>query len=182
MYNNQGVQRYKEANINSISREKMIVMLYEKMQSDLLGAEKALTEGNRIEMTRLVNHSQRIVSELRGALDHSIGGEVSRNLESLYDFLFHEHLQVLVDQDMAHIQNCLRVIQPLLDAWRQIPAGTGDQAAQDQATRPSGAEEPATGEATGQETGPIHATNETENPEPRPDNPVGRESLLSVSA
>ncbi|PID81918.1 flagellar export chaperone FliS, partial [bacterium DOLZORAL124_64_63] len=107
MYGNHGVQRYKETNINSISREKMIVMLYERMQSDLLGAAKAIGADDRVEMTRLVNHSQRIVSELRGALDHTIGGEVSRNLESLYDYLFHEHLQVLVDQDEAHIRNSL---------------------------------------------------------------------------
>ncbi len=167
MYSNQGVQRYQETNINSISREKMIVMLYERMQSDLLGAAKAIRESNRVEMTRLVNHSQRIVSELRGALDHSVGGDVSRNLESLYDFMFHEHLQVLVDQNEAHVENCLRVIQPLLEAWRQIPAGTGDRAAADRATG---------------ETGTENASTQENNTEPTPDPPAGRESLLSVSA
>ena len=170
MYGSQGVQRYKETNINSISREKMIVMLYERMQSDLLGAARAIEAGDRVEMTRQVNHSQRIVSELRGALDHDIGGEVSRNLETLYDFLFHEHLQVLVDQDQAHIQNCLRVMQPLLDAWRQIPAGTGDRAAMEHAN----------GETVS--SGPENASEEPTAPEPAPEMPAGRESLLSVSA
>jgi len=170
MYGNQGVQRYQETNINSISREKMIVMLYERMQADLLGAAKAIGAGDRVEMTRLVNHSQRIVSELRGALDHTIGGEVSRNLETLYDFLFHEHLQVLVDQNADHIQNCLRVLQPLLDAWRQIPSGTGDRAAQDRVT----------GETT--PAGPENASEEKTPPDPDPEAPAGRDSLLSVSA
>ncbi|PID79876.1 flagellar export chaperone FliS [bacterium DOLZORAL124_64_63] len=173
MYGNHGVQRYKETNINSISREKMIVMLYERMQSDLLGAAKAIGADDRVEMTRLVNHSQRIVSELRGALDHTIGGEVSRNLESLYDYLFHEHLQVLVDQDEAHIRNSLRVLEPLLDAWRQIPSGTGDRAAMERA------------KGTPISAGPENAnetTDVTAVPEPVPDMPSGRESLLSVSA
>ncbi len=167
MYNNHGVQQYRETDINSISREKMIVLLYEKMQSDLMSAKISLGENNRIEMTKKINHSQRIVSELRGALDHSIGGDISQNLESLYDFMFHEHLEVLVDLKVVHIENCLRVIAPLLDAWRQIPSGTGDNAAMDNTETQSGAE-PARDEVP-----PGDST-----PDPIP----GKTSLLSVSA
>lgn len=167
MYGNLGVQRYKETNINSLSREKMIVMLYEKMQSDLMGAARALENEDRLELVKLVNHSQRIVSELRGALDHSIGGDVSRNLENLYDYLFHEHLQVTVDLNPRHIENCLQVIQPLLNAWRQIPSGTGDRAAKEQALGISGPE-----------NAPVFA----EPQEAPPEKPAGAPSLLSVSA
>jgi len=167
MYNNHGVQRYRETDINSISKEKMIVLLYERMQSDLMGAKKSIGENNRIEMTKKINHSQRIVSELRGALDHSIGGDVSQNLESLYDFMFHEHLEVLVDLKVEHVENCLKVIAPLLDAWRQIPNGSGDKTAQEIASSQSGVE-PA------KETVPAGDTP----PEPAP----GTTSLLSVSA
>lgn len=133
MYTNSGVQTYRETDINSMSREKMIVLLYEKIVSDLNEARVAIERGDRVKMTERVNHSQRIISELRNALDHSIGGQISRNLESLYDFLFHQHLELLVDQDPAHIDNSLRVIAPLLDAWRSVPVGTGEQAARDQA-------------------------------------------------
>ncbi len=162
MYNNHGVQRYRETDIKSMSKEKIIVLLYEKMQADLLCAKKAIQAGNRVEMTKNVNHSQRIVSELRGALDHSIGGEVSQNLESLYDFMFHEHLNVLVDQEEVHLTNCLKVLAPLLEAWRQIPPGTGEQS-----LKPSGPE-PAT---------------ETLRPGEPQQSSVGEKSnLLSVSA
>jgi len=86
-----------------------------------------------VEMTRLVNHSQRIVCELRGALDHSIGGDISRNLESIYDYMFHEHLEVIIDRDPTRFENCIRVLSPLLESWRKIPSGTGAQAARDHA-------------------------------------------------
>lgn len=127
MYSNLGVQRYKEADINSMTKEKMIILLYEKVESDLVSAVAAVHQGDSIEMTRKVNHSQRIVCELRGALDHEIGGEISRNLESLYDYMFHEQLQVIIDRDPVHLDNCLRVLRPLLDSWRRIPAGTAEQ-------------------------------------------------------
>lgn len=131
MYSNIGVQRYREADINSMTQEKMIILLYERIETDLQGATAALESNDLVEMTRLVNHSQRIVCELRGALDHEIGGDISRNLESLYDYMFHEHLDVIIDRDPVHLDNCLRVLQPLLDSWRRIPAGTGAQAARD---------------------------------------------------
>ena len=133
MYTNSGVQAYQETNINSMPREKMIVLLYEKVISDLNEVLVAIENGDRVAMTKRTNHSQRIVSELRNSLDHSIGGDISRNLESLYDFMFHEHLEMLVDQDPQHAKDCIRVLTPLLDAWRSLPIGTGEQAARDHA-------------------------------------------------
>jgi flagellar protein FliS len=174
MYSNLGVQRYRETDISSMSSEKMIVLLYERVVTDLESARKALIEKNRSEFAKQINHSQRIISELRGALDHSIGGEISQNLESLYSFMFHEHLEILLDHKAVHIDNCLKVISPLLEAWRQIPTGTGAKAAHEKA-RPS--------------TGPKSAS---ENSESAPQSGQGSESagapgrpqtsLLSVSA
>lgn len=130
------IQRYIEADIKSISPEKMLVLLYEKMAKDLLEARLAIAAHNRIRMADRVTHSQQIITELRNALDHDIGGEISRNLEALYDFMFVEHLEILVDQDPKHIDNCLTVLSPLLEAWRQIPPGATDEA-QVRDTQPS---------------------------------------------
>ena len=177
MYSNLGAQRYREADINSMTKEKMIVLLYEKIISDLEAARRAIVEQDRVEMTRKVNHSQRIVLELRNALDHSIGGEISRNLESLYDYLFHEHLEILIDQSPEHIDNCLTVLEPLLAAWQQIPAGTGEKAQREQVNNqmsPADGPDP----ASEMETTPHPA-------EPAPttaDADRDRSGLLSVSA
>lgn len=185
MYSNLGVQRYRETDINTMSSEKMIVLLYERTVTDLKAAEKAIRENNRIEMTKHINHSQRIISELRGALDHSIGGEISKNLDDLYNFMFHEHLEILVDQDPAHIQNCLNVINPLLEAWRQIPTGTGEKAAQDRA---KGNLNLSSENAAEGETGPETASNGQNNQgqanisAPAGEATLKKTSLLSVSA
>jgi len=167
MYNNHGVQRYRETDINSMSKEKMIVLLYEKMQQDLICAQKALRADDRVEMTKKINHSQRIVSELRSALDHSIGGEVATNLDNLYDFMFHQHLEVLVDLNEVHIVNCLRVIEPLMKAWRQIPNGTAEKALREKVTP---------------KVGPKPAIKEQSPADSSGDQVGERTSILSVSA
>lgn len=122
------VQRYLETDIQSISAEKLLVLLYEKMADDLLAARRALAQDDRIAMADRITHSQQIIAELRSALDHAVGGEISRNLESIYDYMFLEHLEILVDLDPRHIDNCLAVMTPLLAAWRKIPAGTAGEA------------------------------------------------------
>ena len=103
---------------------------------DLLEARQAIAAGDRVRMADRITHSQQIIAELRTALDHAIGGEISRNLEALYDFLFVEHLAVLVDQNPGHVDNCLAVMTPLLAAWREIPPGTAEEAAKSRSGRP----------------------------------------------
>ncbi|MBP6769702.1 MAG: flagellar protein FliS [Reyranella sp.] len=158
-----------------MTRERMVVLLYEKTIADLEEAVRCLETGDRCGFTRKVNHSQRIVAELRGALDHATGGDIARNLEAIYDFLFREHLSLLVDRDTRRARSCIDVLTPLLEAWRQIPNGTAEAAARDRARGPAGAD-PA----------PVRSGGEapaTAAPRPAtPETPGVRPNLLSVSA
>ncbi len=125
MYGNHGVRAYRETDISSLGEEKLLVLLYEKMLEHFQAAEAAADAKQRAEMVRRLNLAQRIVVELRNALDHAIGGDIARNLNSLYDFAFQEILAMLVDQDPRHAVDCRRVLEPLLAAWRADPAGDG---------------------------------------------------------
>ncbi len=137
MHGSRGVQAYRQTDLQTISKEKLIVLLYQKMLEHLAAAADT-AGGNRIEMARRLGLAQRIVAELRGALDHAVGGQVAENLASLYDFVFKEILQMQVDNDPTHVAHCRQVLQPLLEAWRSIPPGAGDRARQ--ACRQSGME------------------------------------------
>jgi flagellar secretion chaperone FliS len=134
MYGKQGIRAYRETDISSISKEKMIVLLYEKMLEHFEAAGVAAEARNRREMTTRLNSAQRIVVELRNALNHEVGGEIARNLRDLYDFVFLEVLAMLVDQDPCHATNSRRVLEPLLESWRQIPPGTADRLRSDLST------------------------------------------------
>ncbi len=177
MYGNQGVLRYRETDLGTMSRERMIVLLYEKMTSDLEEAIAAIEAGDRATFTKRVTHSQRIVSELRQALDHKTGGEIAGNLDAIYDFLFREHLSLLLDREPRRARACMDVLRPLLDAWRQIPNGTGENELRARArTAAGGGADPAsprTGNDGNQVVSPATAT---------PEALAGRTGLLSVSA
>ncbi len=133
MYGNQGIRAYRETDITSMGEEKMVVLLYEKMIEHFHAAEEAAHAKKRPEMTRRLNLAQRIVVEMRNALDHTIGGDIARNLNSLYDFVFQEILSMILDQDPQHAVSCRRVLEPLLVSWRQIPPGTAERLRRPQA-------------------------------------------------
>jgi len=120
------IQAYRETDLQTMGKEKLIVLLYQKMLEHFAAAAAAAGH-DRPEMSRRLGLAQRIVTELRGALDHAIGGEIADNLAAIYEFAFQEILQMQVDRDTAHAINCQRVLEPLLEAWRSIPPGTGDR-------------------------------------------------------
>jgi flagellar protein FliS len=121
-----GIQAYRRTDLQSVGKEKLIVLLYQKMIEHLDRAA-ALAETDRPEMSRRLNLTQRIVTELQNALDFAVGGEIAENLSALYDFVFREILQMQVDRDARHAVNCREVLQPLLDAWQTIPPGVGER-------------------------------------------------------
>jgi flagellar protein FliS len=123
MYYGNGMQRYRETDIGTMSPEKIVSMLYDRTIRDLEGAAEALGRGDRAEVNRLIVHSQAIITELRGALNHELGGEVAANLENIYEWLFRQHLSALASPTADLITDCVKVLEPLADAWRAIASG-----------------------------------------------------------
>jgi flagellar protein FliS len=120
------IRAYRETDLQTMGKEKLIVLLYQKMLEHFAAAADA-AGADRPEMSRRLGLAQRIVTELRGALDHAVGGEIAGNLASIYDFVFHEILQMQLDQDPVHAINCHRVLEPLMQAWGNIPPGAADR-------------------------------------------------------
>lgn len=179
MYGSLGARRYRETDLGTMTREKMVVLLYERVISDLEDAMAALASGDRARFTQCVNHSQRIIAELRSALDHAAGGEIARNLEAIYDFVFREHLSLLVDREPRRAQSCIDVLRPLLEAWRQLPQALADGQGRPHGQAGGAGADPAQGTGTGHlGDGGLAAAPRSGLPELAGNRP----SLLSVSA
>lgn len=139
-----GIRCYQENEVQTIGPEKLIVLLYEGLVRYLNQARTALVARDMAGKARQLNNAQAVVLELRNALDHDAGGALAGNLEALYNYVFTENMNALIDNDPRHIDNNLRVLQPLLEAWSRIPPGTAERARAERsaagpvAPRPSG--------------------------------------------
>jgi flagellar protein FliS len=125
-----GIESYQVNEVTSNGPEKTIALLYEAIQRHMMKALAAAEAKDYATRSHNLNAAQAIISELRSALDHEIGAEISQNLESLLEFMFSENLSYLVDQEPGHLENVLRVLAPLVRAWRQVPSGAAEKALQ----------------------------------------------------
>lgn len=122
MLNKNPYNQYKQTQINTANQGKLIVMLYD-------GAIKFLNialDNMEPKKYDIVNNNiikaQDIVTELLLSLNMDEGGEISRNLFSLYMYFKKQLLEANIKKDPQIITHILKLLKELRDAWDQISA------------------------------------------------------------
>jgi flagellar protein FliS len=107
-------------------------MLYDEAVKQLDRGLELLTlnaagkkDPGRIEkISKAVLKAQEIVTELMVSLDFDQGGEIAKNLFSLYAWFNQELLEANVQQDLRRITIVRNMVNELRGAWAQIAAKT----------------------------------------------------------
>jgi flagellar protein FliS len=128
---------YRETRIRTASQGQLIVMLYDEAVKQLDLALEILTletarkrDPSRIEkLNAAVVKAQEIVTELMASLDFDQGGEIARNLFSLYNWFNRELLQSNIARDADRIRAVRTMMDDLRTAWQEIVAKTSAEAA-----------------------------------------------------
>ncbi len=115
----QQAKQYKAQQIQTATPEEILILLYEGAIRFLMVARKAI-EADELEKAH--NHlvkTQRIITELMLSLDMDIGGEVAKNLYSLYDYLHYRLVQANLQKDVTMIDEVLEHLRALKQTWEQ---------------------------------------------------------------
>jgi len=128
-YNN-ALSTYKETRITTASQGQLIIMLYSEAVRQLDRAISILElndagkkDPGRIEIiSKAIVKTQEIVSELMVSLDFEEGGEIAKNLFSLYTWFNRELMEANIGQDARRIQIIRNHIEVLRSAWQDIVA------------------------------------------------------------
>lgn len=102
----------------SVSPERLVVLLYDRLSRDLRDALSAIDAEAREPRHNALLHAQQIVEELSYAVRPDIwdGGD---RLISLYDFVLELLVKGNVGADRSAIEHAAGIIDGLADAWRQ---------------------------------------------------------------
>lgn len=112
---------YKQADVETASQEKLIVLLFN-------GAIQRSEEARRIILTEPMDvaaihnnlvRAQDIVSELRSALDLNMG-EIAQNLDRSYEYFHHLLVQANINKDSTLIEECVELMTVLRDTWEEV--------------------------------------------------------------
>jgi flagellar protein FliS len=130
------ISTYRETRVKTASQGQLIIMLYDEavkhldMSLELLalnvGGKK--NPGNIEKISKSILKAQEIVTELTVSLDFDQGGEIAKNLFSLYSWFNKELLEANISQDIRRITAVRNQLSELRSAWAEIAAKTSSEA------------------------------------------------------
>jgi len=123
---------YKETKIKTAGQGQLIVMLYDEAVKQLTRAlelmEEAKKEPRKIELiSKSVMKTEEIITELMVSLDFENGGEISKQLFSLYTWFNRELLEANITQNADRITAVKNMLFELRNTWNSISQSTVEQ-------------------------------------------------------
>lgn len=111
--------KYKKTSVESASREKLLLMLYEgaiKFNKKAIIASEQNDIASRCEN---ITKTYDIILELMNTLDFKVGGEVALNLEQLYMYMTDELTRANLTGKVEHLKNVLKILETLNKGWQE---------------------------------------------------------------
>jgi flagellar protein FliS len=127
-----------ETGVVAASPHKLIVMLFDGALVALATALQHMKDGNIPGKGQSISKAIMIIdSGLRASLDHSAGGEIAQNLDSLYEYMSTQLIKANLENDGGIIEEVQRLLHDLKGAWEAInPAAAAQQSAEQPRTAP----------------------------------------------
>ncbi len=123
---------YQKTNVNTASQGRLVVLLYEGAVKHLKSALSLFDENGKIKAGDIeqfgihLQKTQAIITELQVSLDMEKGGDIARNLMSLYVFFNEELMDATISHNKQKIEFVLKMTDELTESWRVIANSTAN--------------------------------------------------------
>ena len=101
-----GLGAYKKTSVETASKEQILLMLYQAAIKNCKKAIEAIEQKNLAKKGEYIGKMQDIVVELSNSLDFEVGGDVAKELASLYDYVLYSSTQANIKIDKSHLEGC----------------------------------------------------------------------------
>jgi flagellar protein FliS len=119
---------YKETKVKTAGQGQLIVMLYDEAVKQLTKAVELFQmnknekkdPGKIEQISKAVMKTQEIITELTVSLDFEQGGEISKNLFSLYTWFNRELVEANINQDLNRMLTVKDMLSDLRNTWNTV--------------------------------------------------------------
>jgi flagellar protein FliS len=121
-----------ETGVMAATPHKLIVMLFDGAVAAVRSALVHMQAGNIPEKGKAISKAIQIIENgLRASLDRKAGGEISENLDALYEYMQHRLLIANAQNAPEILEEVQRLLNELREAWNAIgaPANSSPDAA-----------------------------------------------------
>jgi flagellar secretion chaperone FliS len=109
----------------------ILLMLYNTAIELLEESKTALERGDLAAKGIHISQAHAIISELLASLDFEVGGELARNLESLYLFMLDQLMAAHIKNEPKALEAVLSILRPLYVSWEGAIAAERQRIAQE---------------------------------------------------
>jgi flagellar protein FliS len=128
---NSALSQYKSVSVASgvenATPHRLVQMLLEGALDKIAAAKGHMLRGEIAEKGRFVSWAISIISGLQSSLDKEGGGELSHNLDDLYDYMVRRLGETAVNNDPAILDEVSSLLLEIKSAWDVIPERLEEQ-------------------------------------------------------
>ena len=111
---------YKKASVNTLDQTKLIIMLYDGAIKNATFAVEHMKSGQIEKVHDCLIKTKNIVTELMATLDMDRGGDIAKNLQSLYSYMFSQLIEANMNKKTEPVVIVIDLLKELRAAWTQI--------------------------------------------------------------
>ena len=111
---------YKKASVNTLDQNKLIIILYDGAIKNANFAVEYMKSGEIEKVHDSLIKTKNIVTELLATLNMEHGGEIAKNLKSLYSYMFSLLIEANMEKKSEPVLNVIDLLKELRGAWVQI--------------------------------------------------------------
>ncbi len=135
MNQNPYIRQYQKTQLETASPEKILIMLYNGAINFLKKAKIAFDNSDKIEAHNNIMAAERIIMEFMTTLDMDLGGEMAKNLYSLYVYLYNRLVECNMKNKPEILDEVIGHLVKLRDTWNKaIEISNKEKAQQEEET------------------------------------------------
>ena len=123
-------QAYKKAAVSTVDQRKLIIMLYDGAIKFLTLATDKMAKAETYEAHRNLIRGKSIIAELLASLNMEAGGDIARNLQRLYTYMFNELIEANLANDVKRVASVVELLKELRVGWQGIKSEPQQAAAE----------------------------------------------------
>lgn len=119
MYSSNALNAYQQNSVNTASKEKLLIMLYEGLVKFIKQAISALEENDLQKAHTNFIKAQNIILEFMATLNMEVGGELSKSLMALYDYMYRRLVEANTKKNIEIAKEILGFSEELKSAFEE---------------------------------------------------------------
>ena len=114
------IDQYRKSAVSGASPLQLVIMLYDGALRFMEAGKHAMLKRDVFSQNENLTKAERIISELLSTLDMEQGGDVAKNLFSIYSYVYDSLVEANIEDKHELIDECSTILSELRESWVEL--------------------------------------------------------------